>query len=137
MYDINKRSAEEKLMIAQDEASRLTKVSGVANPTYVDTIDFLHQEIGYYRDQVESERGRCNKLWKDLTQLRALAAEQKEAVTEKKGVQNLISQLEEIADSICCDYCKYPVIWDPEVMGGELYDSQVCADCPLGRITGG
>ena len=42
-------------------------------------------------------------------------------------------QLEEIANEICNDYCKYPDEWDEE-KDGELSESEVCRNCPLNRL---
>ena len=48
--------------------------------------------------------------------------------------KNISEQLEEIAETFCNDYCKYPEIWDEEKEGCELMDSEVCANCPLNKI---
>ena len=42
--------------------------------------------------------------------------------------------LEEIKTEMCEKYCKYPYNWDEEVMGYELCESEVCANCPLSRL---
>lgn len=42
-------------------------------------------------------------------------------------------QLEEIVEAICTDYCRYPRDWDAE-QDGELSESDICANCPLGRL---
>ena len=41
-------------------------------------------------------------------------------------------ELEYVASAICDKYCKYPYIWDED--DGELADSEICANCPLGRL---
>ena len=43
-------------------------------------------------------------------------------------------QLEAIAEVMCNDYCRYPLTWNEEV-DGELADSEVCANCPLNKLT--
>lgn len=50
---------------------------------------------------------------------------------ENKTIPQL---LESIAEAMCNDYCKYPLEWDEE-KDGELADSEVCANCPLNRLT--
>lgn len=49
---------------------------------------------------------------------------------DKKTISEL---LEEIANEICSNYCKYPEQWDAETMG-ELWDSEICKNCPLNRL---
>ena len=41
-------------------------------------------------------------------------------------------QIEDIKTEMCDHYCKYPGIWDED--DGELADSEICANCPLGRL---
>ena len=49
--------------------------------------------------------------------------------------EKTVSQiLEEIAQSICDTRCKYPDIWDEEKEGCELCESEICKNCPLGRL---
>lgn len=43
-------------------------------------------------------------------------------------------QLEAIAAAICNNYCRYPLTWNEEV-DGELADSEICANCPLNKLT--
>ena len=50
---------------------------------------------------------------------------------ENKTIPQL---LESIAEDICNNYCRYPLEWDEE-KNGELADSEVCANCPLNRLT--
>lgn len=42
--------------------------------------------------------------------------------------------LESVKEDMCSKYCKYPDIWDEEKEGCELYDSEICENCPLGRL---
>lgn len=42
--------------------------------------------------------------------------------------------LERVKREICDNYCKYPLIWDEEKEGRELYTSDICANCPLCRL---
>ena len=43
--------------------------------------------------------------------------------------------IEEVCAEICDKYCKYPAEWDPEEHEGmELFESEICANCPLMRL---
>ena len=42
--------------------------------------------------------------------------------------------LEEIVQTMCSKYCKYPILWDVEMAGMELADSDICTNCPLNRL---
>ena len=42
--------------------------------------------------------------------------------------------LEEIVQTMCGKYCKYPILWDAEIQGIKLADSDICANCPLNRL---
>lgn len=42
--------------------------------------------------------------------------------------------IEEVAEAICLNYCKYPGTWDEEVEGIELSESDICQNCPLNRL---
>lgn len=48
--------------------------------------------------------------------------------------KSISKQLEEIATEICEHYCKYPNKYDEEAEGIPLCDSDICKNCPLGRI---
>jgi len=50
-------------------------------------------------------------------------------------MENIVTQLQEIADQICNDYCRYPQEWDEYQTGIELSESEICANCPLNRLT--
>lgn len=41
--------------------------------------------------------------------------------------------IEQVKVDICEDYCRYPREWDEE-QNGELYDSDICNNCPLNRL---
>jgi len=43
-------------------------------------------------------------------------------------------ELEEIAEQICDEYCRYPLQWDEEEEGIPLSDSEICRNCPLNRF---
>lgn len=43
--------------------------------------------------------------------------------------------LQDLAYDICNNYCKYPFEYDPEEHEGlELFDSEICQNCPLTRL---
>jgi hypothetical protein len=47
--------------------------------------------------------------------------------------KTVLEMLEDIANDICNNYCKYPDQWDEE-KNGPLCDSDVCANCPCNRL---
>lgn len=51
---------------------------------------------------------------------------------EKK--KTISEEFEDIKVQMCRNYCKYTDKWDEEVMGYELAESEVCAQCPLNRL---
>lgn len=53
-------------------------------------------------------------------------------MAEQKKISEI---LEELADDICNNYCKYPFEYDPEDHDGvELCDSEICQNCPLVKL---
>ena len=48
--------------------------------------------------------------------------------------------IEEVKIEMCNDYCRYPREYDPreydpeEHDGAELYDTDICRNCPLNRL---
>lgn len=53
-------------------------------------------------------------------------------MAENKSVAKIIS---EVIEEMCDKYCKYPGEWNPEEHDGqELFDSDICANCPLMRL---
>ncbi len=53
---------------------------------------------------------------------------------EMKPQKGISQTIEEVKEEICLRYCKYPNIWDPEKEGCELFDSDICKNCPLNRL---
>ena len=52
-----------------------------------------------------------------------------------EGKKKTISEeFEDIKEQMCRNYCKYTDKWDAEIMGYELFESEVCAQCPLNRL---
>lgn len=49
-------------------------------------------------------------------------------------IKSVTKIIEEVCDEFCSNYCKYPEIWDEEKEGCELPESDVCANCPIGRL---
>ena len=45
-----------------------------------------------------------------------------------------IEIINEVAEEMCNDYCKYPDTWDAEKEGVELCESEICQNCPLNRL---
>lgn len=48
-----------------------------------------------------------------------------------KREKTVRQNIEEVIEEICGKYCKYPDQWDGE---GELWDSEICKNCPLNRL---
>lgn len=48
--------------------------------------------------------------------------------------ETIALELGHIAAQICDKYCKYPEKWDEEKEGKELYESEICDNCPLRRL---
>ena len=42
--------------------------------------------------------------------------------------------IEEIKVAMCNDYCRFPNEFDEEKEGCELYESEICGNCPLNRL---
>ena len=42
--------------------------------------------------------------------------------------------IEEVAEEMCTNYCKWPDLWDEEKEGMELCESDYCKECPLNRL---
>ena len=55
-------------------------------------------------------------------------------VIETKEKQSIPQLLEEVANSFCDKYCKWPEQWDEEKEGCELCESEICQNCPLNRL---
>ena len=53
---------------------------------------------------------------------------------QEKKKQTIAEIIDEVKIAMCNDYCKYPHIWDEEKEGCELIDSDICLNCPLGRL---
>lgn len=52
--------------------------------------------------------------------------------TENESIPKL---LQNIAEAMCNNYCKWPDLWDEEAEGMELMDSEHCTNCPLNKLT--
>lgn len=46
-------------------------------------------------------------------------------------------ELEQAAGEMCRFYCRYPLIWDEQVMGQELSESELCRNCPMSELMKG
>ena len=42
-----------------------------------------------------------------------------------------LEELEQAAADMCQHYCRYPLIWDEQVMNQELSESELCRNCPM------
>lgn len=46
-------------------------------------------------------------------------------------------ELEQRAGEMCQHYCRYPLIWDEQVMNQELSESELCRNCPMSELLKG
>lgn len=51
--------------------------------------------------------------------------------------KSITSQIHEITEDMCNNYCKYPESWDEEREGCELSESDICSNCPMSRLDRG
>ena len=49
-------------------------------------------------------------------------------------MKSIAEVIEEVKESICNDYCRYPHEWNEEERGIELCESEICQNCPLNRL---
>jgi hypothetical protein len=49
-------------------------------------------------------------------------------------MESVTQIIEEVAEKMCTNYCKWPDLWDEEAEGMELCDSNHCKNCPLNRL---
>lgn len=43
--------------------------------------------------------------------------------------------LEEVKNAMCYDYCRYPRVYDAAEHGDvDLWDTDICRNCPLNRL---
>lgn len=52
-----------------------------------------------------------------------------------KEEKTIPQMLQEVVDDMCQNYCKWPDEWNEEAEGMELSESDICANCPLNRLT--
>lgn len=45
-----------------------------------------------------------------------------------------VEELEMAASDMCKHYCRYPLLWDEQLMNQELSESELCRNCPLSEI---
>jgi len=48
-----------------------------------------------------------------------------------------VEELEQAAADMCKWYCRFPLIWDEQVMGHELSESELCKSCPMSELMKG
>ena len=48
-----------------------------------------------------------------------------------------LEEMEQAAEEMCRFYCRYPLIWDEQVMNGELAESELCRNCPMSELMKG
>lgn len=71
------------------------------------------------------------------------SADDHESLQEGEGIEMIVQreidkeELHQATKEICDGYCKYPHIWDEDVMECELSESQICRRCPLTQLIDG
>lgn len=54
---------------------------------------------------------------------------------EKEKKQTVTQIIGEVTEEMCDKYCRYPGEWNPDEHDGmELFESEICANCPLQRL---
>ena len=48
-----------------------------------------------------------------------------------------VDELEQAASDMCKFYCRYPLLWDEQVMNKELSESELCRNCPMSELMKG
>lgn len=70
----------------------------------------------------------------EVKEVVATEAPAPKAPAANKGiVETFKAAMEEVASNICDHYCKYPLVWNEEMLG-PICDSEVCKNCPLNGI---
>lgn len=46
-------------------------------------------------------------------------------------------EIEQTASDMCRWYCRFPLIWDEQVMNQELSESELCKNCPMSELMHG
>ena len=67
-------------------------------------------------------------------EMRMAAYKKKLQEEAEQEFPSIFEQLEEIAGEFCDGYCKYPDAWDEEKEGCELSESDICKNCPIGKL---
>ena len=42
-----------------------------------------------------------------------------------------LDEIEQAASDMCHHYCRYPLIWDEQLMNQDLSESELCKNCPM------
>ena len=45
-----------------------------------------------------------------------------------------VEKIERAAGDMCAHYCRYPLLWDEQVMNQELQESELCHNCPMTEL---
>ena len=80
-------------------------------------------------EAIEELKEMKTEAWTDHRQMEAIDM----AIDQK--LKSIPQILEDIVSEMCDKYCKWPEQWDDEAQGMELSESDICANCPLNRLT--
>ena len=81
------------------------------------------------KEAIEELKEMKTDAWTDHRQMEAIDM----AIDQK--LKSIPQILEDIVSEMCSKYCKWPEQWDEELWGMELSESDICANCPLNRLT--
>ena len=84
---------------------------------------------------IEIEKIDTDQAAKEQTERLEAYKEKLKKEAEAEGQKSIPQLLEEIANSFCDNYCKWPGQWDEEKEGFELCMSPICANCPVNQLT--
>lgn len=49
-------------------------------------------------------------------------------------MESITQVLQQVVETMCNDYCRYPREYDEDADGVPLCESEICAACPLNRL---
>ena len=107
-------------MITIDDAIMLMKSKALRFARIAEKAEEQDENMSkYYKERSENYRNVAGWL-KELKEIK---------------VKTVSQQIEEAKEEMCNNYCKYPNEYKPEEHdGAELWDSDICKNCPLTRL---
>lgn len=91
-------------------------------------VNQLNELKNHCADMARFNHGDTGSAWeKDVEALG-------EVIEETENPKGVSAVIDEVKDAICTSYCKHPEKWDAEAEGMELFESDICQNCPLNRL---